>query len=250
MFHGADGQLHELTSDTPEPVRMLDHIFPIFDVTETPSSAELVGYLGTAFLIGRRGFAMTAAHVFTNMRGNVARAGFPDEVGLRGHAVTAVESHATEDIAILSLASPPLPSRGSIVRITEVEATASFPYQLWGYPEDAAYELVDGNLKNQLRPDLVYSAGHIRRRMTNVPLPSIRGAHLIELSTVAGAGCSGSPVLDRRPGWGRGLLGIYLGERTNDRATSVGYATRIEHVHNWAPDLLGRPLAQELADTD
>jgi hypothetical protein len=124
-------------------------------------------------------------------------------------------------------------------------------YYLFGYPEDAAYEIVRDD-RAQVRPDLVYSEGHVRRRIAGVPLPKIRGTVFLELSGVAGGGCSGSPVFKtrspfeiRRP-WL--LTGVYVGERITDRATSVGYAVPSDEISSWAPDLLGRTLQQEAAD--
>ena len=46
------------------------------------------------------------------------------------------------------------------------------------------------------------------------------------------------------------LAGVYVGERTNDRATSVGYAVPSDAFADWIPDLLGRALAVELADVE
>lgn len=99
------------------------------------------------------------------------------------------------------------------------------------------------------RPDLTYSEGHVRRRLSNIPLPAIKGSSFLELSQVAGAGCSGSPVIFNSPYAGQPLqlVGVYVGERLDEYSTSVGYATRLDELLNWAPGLLGRTLGEELA---
>ena len=44
------------------------------------------------------------------------------------------------------------------------------------------------------------------------------------------------------------LRGVYVGERTNDRATSVGYAVPVEDLGDWIPEPVGRSLAEEVGD--
>jgi hypothetical protein len=46
---------------------------------------------------------------------------------------------------------------------------SSLPYHLYGYPEDAASELVEDDQAVK-RPDL-YSEGHTRRRLSGIPAP-------------------------------------------------------------------------------
>jgi len=43
-----------------------------------------------------------------------------------------------------------------------------------------------------LRPDLVYTQGYVRRRLSNLPLDGIRGQQFFELSEAAGPGSSGA----------------------------------------------------------
>lgn len=173
----------------------------------------------------------------------------PDpELSWQAIPVRQIETHRREDIALLDI-EPPASGRTwrSLFRSDRIGAHASLPYAVWGYPEDALTEIVKhGQMK--MRPDLVYSAGHIRRRLTDLDIPMIKGTALYELSGVAGAGCSGSPVLNRLPGRQWDLIGIYLGQRRRADldGTVVGYALRVEHVATWIPELIGRTLAEEL----
>lgn len=79
------------------------------------------------------------------------------------------------------------------------------------------------------RPDLVYSEGHVRRRLSDIPLGHLRGAAFLELSAIAGSGCSGAPVTADRPGsspWE--VVGVYVGDRRNEgEGVAVGFATRV-----------------------
>jgi hypothetical protein len=119
---------------------------------------------------------------------------------------------------------------------------ASERYRLFGYPDDATYELLDGN-KALMRPDLVYNEGYIRRRYVS-PLPSVEGTAFYELSEVAGSGASGAPVCKfTHPVWE--VIGIYVGERINERATSVSYAVREQAFRNWVPKILGKSILEE-----
>lgn len=194
-----------------------DHVFPLFDVGSGGLLAP-ARFLGTGFFLGRHDFAMTAAHVIRGVEQAVALLAGPS--GWLSFAANAAELHPREDLAVLAMQPPGLEHHWSaFVTLKALETRSSLPYHLWGYPEDAALDLAETG--QGLRPDLVYSEGHVRRRVTDVPLPSIRGSRFIELSGVAGAGCSGSPVLRRRPGEMWDLCGVYVGERVNERATSV-----------------------------
>ena len=42
----------------------------------------------------------------------------------------------------------------------------SLPHRSWGYPENVMYEAVDNGVA-QPRPDLVYTQGYIRRRVSS-----------------------------------------------------------------------------------
>ena len=46
------------------------------------------------------------------------------------------------------------------------------------------------------------------------------------------------------------LCGVYVGERVNERATSVGYAVVLDELAEWIPALVGRSLREEANDVD
>ncbi|MET4644505.1 hypothetical protein ABZY10_31570 [Streptomyces sp. NPDC006539] len=64
---------------------------------------------------------------------------------------------------------------------------------------------------------MIYSEGHVRRRVSRAgALPGIRDSRIFELSTLAGPGCSGAPLIARAPGrlgpnWY--VVGVYVGKR-------------------------------------
>lgn len=221
-----------------------DYVFPLYAIDRGDTAPEARRFLGTGFFLGRRNRALTAAHVLKAVKEPVA-ALLADETGWRAYAVQEFEIHPSEDVAVMTI-EPPASGQNwtSITHMWTGWEGSSAPYHLWGYPEDAAYELVNDD-QMVPRPDLVYSEGHVRRRLTGVPLPNIQGSQFFELSGVAGGGCSGSPVLRRQPGQMWDLIPIYVGERLNQRATSVGYAVRMEEVREWAPELVGHSLLLE-----
>lgn len=103
-----------------------------------------------------------------------------------------------------------------------------------------------------MRPDLVYNEGYIRRRYTG-ELPVIFGRSFYELSEVAGSGSSGAPIckLNISPLFGFikpsawDVIGIYVGEKINDRGTSVSYAVREDAFRHWSPEILGKSVLEE-----
>lgn len=102
-------------------------------------------------------------------------------------------------------------------------------YMLWGYPVDVQYEVPNEHGVALPRPDLVYVEGYVRRRLSNIDLPGIRGSQFFELDSAAGAGCSGAPVILRQTGGGDWqVTGVYVGNRVNEtEGVRVGYATRV-----------------------
>lgn len=224
-----------------------DHVFPLIDVELRNEEVRAASFLGTCFSIGARNFALTAAHVVAPAQHPMVAVVHP-ELSWRAIPVRQIETHPSEDLALLDIEPPAAGTTWkSIFGSDRIGAHASLPYAVWGYPADALTEVVEHG-QMTMRPDLVYSAGHISRRLTGLDLPNIKSTALYELSGVAGAGCSGSPVLNRLPGRHWDLIGVYLGQRRRDDldGTAVGYALRFEHVAAWAPDLLGRTLAEEL----
>jgi len=142
------------------------------------------------------------------------------------------EQHPVEDVALFRLPADDYYSPFSVVASQHY---SSAEYSVWGYPEDEHH---DRMAAGGLAPDLVYSAGHIRRRVS-YELPSVApGRSFYELSTPAGNKCSGAPVSELTNPWH--VIGVYVGERRNDTGTlAVGYATRTEALHAHWPALFG-----------
>lgn len=235
-------------TEFPQPFvqtdNLRDHVFPIMEIDTSGAQNTLKRFLGTGFFIGHQSMALTAAHVVKGVDGTIV-ALLADGHGWRAFLIQEFEIHHTEDVAIMSIAPPSGETQWSaFTTFSARPIRSSAKYHLWGYPQDAAYELVKDGMAS-VRPDLVYSEGHVRRRVTSVPLPKIMGSRFLELSGVAGGGCSGSPVLDRAPGNHWDLVGVYVGERLDDRSTSVGYASRLEEMADWTPSITGRTLRAE-----
>jgi hypothetical protein len=170
------------------------YVFPLCNIEVHDDGLEFKEFLGTGFFIGARGHALTAAHVVRNARQPAIMMPGQDG-GWHGFQVLDAAFHPTEDIALLRI--EPLPDDiqwRSIFTLPTIWAGSSMTYFLFSYPESAFWEIVENDMA-QGRPDLIYSEGHIRRRVSGIPLPTIKGSKFLELSQVAGAGCSGSPVI-------------------------------------------------------
>ncbi len=230
-----------------------DFIFPLLLVEADGLNLRYRGLLGTGFFVGAAGIAITAGHVGQNVLDLAASTSDPRR-GVAGAFVTetggwwsiqavGAEIHPTEDIAVLQMDFEQQTWKPSFMRMAGTVENASCSYQQWAYPEDVLYDIVEGG-QSQERPDLVYIEGYIRRRMTGISLPAIQGQNFYELSTSAGPGASGSPIIlkhRRTASWN--VIGVYVGERLGDGGVQVGYAAREEDFRDWTPQLLkGRSL--------
>jgi hypothetical protein len=224
-----------------------DVVFPLFRASRTTEGIKVDSFEGTGFLIGSRGFALTAGHVAKRLSTDSAVAAFvvPDG-GWYGFSIIAAELHPTEDVAVIRLDRnlSGQPWHSWMLPVVRWEG-ASRNYGLFGYPEDVYHEVVvDGIARG--RPDLVFSQGHIRRRLTDIPLDNIKGCNFFELSQIAGSGCSGSPILCWPPGSVWEVIGIYCGERASlSNPASVGYAVRLDALAEWIPAVLGHRITEE-----
>jgi hypothetical protein len=209
-----------------------DYVFPIVTVNIGKAELSFKMFLGTGFLFGNRGFGMTAAHIARNFKNETVVAMFASDSGWLVIPITHSEIHAHEDVAVIKVEGD---SWKSFFRLSNTWEGSSMRYRMFGYPEDATYEIVSGD-RAKPRPDLIYTEGYIRRR-TNHEIPNMIGKSFFELSDIAGPGCSGSPVFKfTKPVWD--VVGIYVGEKINDRATSVAYAVREESFREWTPEML------------
>jgi trypsin-like peptidase len=209
------------------------HVFPLAAAEETAEGLSLKQILGSGFFIADGGLGMTADHVVKACPPEahvVAMMRSVDEGGWWGIRLELLESHPSEDVCVFKLSEDD--ALATFLRPSLDWCGSSASYELWGYPEAVYYELGATTGSRWPRPDLIYSRGHVRRRTSGVPLPGIRGTHFLELSEVAGPGCSGSPVILREPRDPSALwkvVGIYVGEQIG----SVGYAARLDNLAEW-----------------
>ncbi|MBA8888888.1 hypothetical protein FHW12_003124 [Dokdonella fugitiva] len=233
--------------------QMRDYIFPLVTTVPDPNderSRRKDAFLGTGFVIGSRGFGLTAAHVVRGVE-NASALFIPNKSDKLWHGLSLldVELHPTEDVAVVRFGEG---TWRSIFNLSTSHVAASAEYFSFGYPLDCFYENLEHRAPNGAyfgRPDLVFTKGYCRRRLTfDLRIPNVCGVSFIELSAVAGSGYSGSPILrPTNPGGRYEVIGIYVGERlTEDRVTSVAYALRADALLDWQPRLLGRSLKEEM----
>lgn len=157
-----------------------------------------------------------------------------------------VERHPNEDVAVGIVPLPTESVPESPIQLSTDADHSSGEWMVWGYPEDAMYDLVfDG--RAVARPDLVYVSGYIRRRLSGIEVPRVRGTQLYECGGLAGPGVSGGPVIlryRRSPDWP--AIGVYIGERIAvDRGLFIPYVARLAELCHWIPETLERSLAEE-----
>lgn len=212
-----------------------DHVFPIVEARAAdpsePRTLELASLRGTGFRIhdGTRG--LTAAHVIRSPQHQLV-ALFVDANGWTWHRLRNVLEHEREDVATFQIDVNP---RQSIFTLEATEVRSSFGCDVWGYPADVLYEVVDEG-KATPRPDLVFSTGHVRRRRRPADfLPGGGGSVVAEVDFVAGGGCSGAPVIGRnqrgRQAWA--VAGIYLGEQKTSDGSRRGFFLLSETFAGW-----------------
>ncbi len=214
--------------------------------------AKIISTHGTAFLIGNRGFALTAKHVIAGKSKPLAALTMAQASGWTWVNIVASEMHPSEDVAIIKLDPGSCKSGFQLSGSVEM---ASSRYRIFGYPGDATrLETVSGEF-----PDLVYTEGYIRRRYSaslypaTGPLPppgtaQVSGTSFFELSEIAGTGTSGGPVFDLAAPMA--VIGIYSAEKHTPRVIaagdkpvtqliSVSYAVRDDAFRDWKPAMLG-----------
>jgi uncharacterized protein CbrC (UPF0167 family) len=165
-------EMNKASETVAQSDEIRDHIFPLC----VAEGGEMKGLLGTAFTIGSRGYALTAAHCIprdaTGLTG-LFTVGEPSE--WHGISVGQVERHPTEDVALLQLGGS---GWRSIFTLSPAWHGSTLQYRMFGYPEDTYHEIVEAG-QAKTRPDLVYVEGYVRRRVTTVELPSIRGTSFL-----------------------------------------------------------------------
>lgn len=228
-----------------------DFVFPIVMVSSSGRGGELSynKFLGTGFLIGKRGFAITASHVIGEFSKDIAAMFVSQENTWVIFLIQNIEHHPSEDICLLKL---PANSWKSPFKMRKEWEGASRDYLMFGYPVDVLHEdlsRMDAYSRVTPRPDLIYTKGYIRRRLTmDLRIPGVRGENFFELSEIGGKGCSGAPVFMKTPERAWDVLGIYVGEKLNDVSTSVSFATRADSFRDWVPSILGKTIQEESDD--
>lgn len=245
MTHPSDGR----------PVR--DFIVPICNLDIRQGGHiewEQSKLAGTSFLIGKRGYGITAAHVVdqTEDQFRYALVAFGDEQRTRWRAIKIIqcEIHPEEDVAILKFGEFPDGVRVSYLSIPGDKEFASLEYSMWAYPEIIAKEVeYHGEPAGAFQPDLVFFKGYVRRRMPFSPNPSFdayKGSVFYELSEIGGSCCSGAPLINHRGNVWK-VFGIYVGDETTGR--KCGYGVSLESIADWSPRCLGCTVRDEAAET-
>jgi V8-like Glu-specific endopeptidase len=236
-----------------------DFVFPIVTAAKKDGSYELKNFLGTGFLIGTNGFGVTARHVILGYQDTLGVM-FVDEktnswVFL---PITNFEHHPEEDISIIKIENPDYVWK-TLFRIDKSWEGGWRDYLMAGYPADVVFDnYIDTPQGKRVAPlpDLIHVKGYIRRRVSkNLQIPDAQGNEFFELSTVAGKGCSGSPVFwNDNKIWK--VIGVYVAEKQIIKqefaenlgylSLDVSYAVRIEAICNWMPDILaGKTFFEE-----
>lgn len=225
-------------------LRVRDFIFPLVTARHTSTGeTEFKGFLGSGFLIGNRGYALTATHVAPEGVADEIGALFVEDDKWAFYPVEKREAHPQHDVTVLCL---PKAEWKSPLRLRNQWEGSSAKYQQFGYPVDALYDIVDERtMRAVTRPDMVFVEGYIRRRISqSLPIPNVKGDQFFEVSELAGQGCSGSPLYINNNGiWD--VIGIYVGERIVEDGVRLGYAVREEAFRDWVPAILDRSVLQE-----
>jgi len=230
--------------------KIQDYIFPLIK-----SKRNLIegGYIyheliGTGFFIGKNGFAITAGHVVDQLLENhnaetdaitILLQEYPNWLAFE---IEKYEKHASEDVGIIKIKSEQ--EWNSILQVTDSPQNGSCEYNCYGYPHEIAKELqlLEENALD--KPELIYTQGYVRRRISRELYPTMiyRGKQFYELSETVGGGNSGGPLI-LKTSIGKSKLevfGIYIGE--NEK---VGYGVRAEAFCDWIPDILGKTIKNE-----
>jgi len=144
--------------------RMYDYIFPLaVAIRKGLLNYEYSELIGTGFLIGRNGFALTAAHVTEQLEVGIKTteyvmvALFRSESEWHPYEITGFERHLSEDVAIFKISGGPWQSFFSITDEPEYQGRQ---FCCYGYPFDIAKEEYLLKADTLDKPDLIYIQGY------------------------------------------------------------------------------------------
>ena len=229
-----------------QPLR--DYVFPLIKGKQKDNEIEAGKLIGTGFLIGKDGFAITAAHVIEqlldgNGEEDVIIGLFVDNNKWIPIFIESYEKHDSEDVGIIKLKDF---KRESFLKVIDAPQHSTCEYHCWGYPHEVAKELSKLYKNAPERPDLIFTQGYIRRRISRELYPTMiyRGTQFYELSETVGGGNSGGPLIIKSSIWKKHweIIGIYIGEKEEG---NLSYGVRAEAFSDWTPKILGRKVKEE-----
>ena len=236
-----------------ENANVRDIIFPLIKAKKKNESIIAEELIGTGFLIGKDGYAITAAHVIDqlldgNKEEDIILGLFVDNDQWVAVYIESYEKHDIEDVGILKFRTF---KRESFLKINNLPQHSTCEYHCWGYPHEVAKELSKLYENSPERPDLIFTQGYVRRRISRELYPTMifRGKQFYELSETVGGGNSGGPfILKNSVGkkhWE--IIGIYIGEKSEG---DLSYGVRAEGFANWTPKILGKSIIEESNNVD
>lgn len=224
-------------------MRLDQSALPILEVQrDDEGGVSYKSLLGTGFRLGDSNRFLTCAHVIDRQEYVI---GFIHDDGWVALESEVLSVHQELDIAILEIRMDHLPPSPFV--ISRSNPNSALDYHCWGYPADHLHDygiLNSDGITSQV-PELIFTKGYVRRRFSHT-LPGLRGAQFIELSEVAGNGCSGAPIIQIKTPYQKPpihtVIGIYTGERVISEMNEdgmlvakqrLGYATRLDGVFEW-----------------
>ena len=240
-----------------ETIKYIRHIvFPLVTLKEINGRKTFNEFLGSAFFIGERGYAITAAHVIESVKEQIWGI-YPVDGETKGYKVIEKEINPDNDVAIIRLEDK-YPISPFIIKTDRYEWK---DYEFFGYPEYILFEDINKKTINDTvipQFDIINAKGYIRRivqrELSEIRKHVVKGKIFYELNEVTGWGTSGSPIFNRKSEYDWELYGIYVAQKINyvendDEVKfidyAVGYAVPSFLIASWIPDILKISISKE-----